>query len=144
VANLVYTRGIFEIFGANTDLDSADLRLLLLKNTYSANKDHNVVNDVISGSLEISVVGYSRQTLASKTLTEDDTNDMVYLDANDVTFAGLATGQTFQWAVLFRHTGSDATAPVIAGYDLGATPTAGADVVVQWATPANGAVLKGV
>lgn len=143
MANLVYTKGIFEIFGANTDLDSADLRVLLLKSSYTPNKDHNFVADVVASSAEISVAGYARQTLASKTLTEDDTNDMVYLDANDVTFPGLATGQTFQYPVMFRHTGSDATAPVISAYDVGATPTAGTDVVIQWALPANGAILKG-
>lgn len=141
MANLVYNRGIFEVMNLGA-LSTADLRVMLVQSTYTENKDHNVVADVVAH--ELSVAGYARVALTTKTLTEDDTNDFAYLDADDVAFGALTAGQTIGGAVLFRHTGSDATAPVIAYYDLINTPTNGGTFTVQWNTPANGGVLKGV
>lgn len=141
MANLIYNRGIYEVMNLGA-LATADLRLLLVTSAYTADKDHNFVADVVAS--ELTVGGYARQTLANKTLTEDDTNDFAYLDADDVLFSSLVAGETIGGAILFRHTGADATAPVIAFYDLTNTPTNGGNFTVQWNTPANGGVLKGV
>ena len=141
MADFVFTRGIAELFKADTDLDTADLRVLLLTSTYTQNKDNNFVADLGN---ELTVGGYARQTLTGETVTEDDANDQVYLDANDPLFAALATGETIGWMVLFRQTGADATAPVLCAYDVTNTPTNGSDVTVQFAAPASGAALRGV
>lgn len=141
MANGVYNRGLYLLMTAAANLASADVRVLLVKNTYTFAKTHNFVADVIAGSLEISVASYARQTLTGKSVTEDDTNGFAYFDANDVTFAGLAAGQTIGGAVVFLHTGSDATAQVLFFYDLPDTPTSG-DFVIQWATPANGGLAR--
>jgi hypothetical protein len=105
--------------------------------------DTNVVDDLTPASNEITVANYARQALDGETVTEDDTNDFAYLDADDAVFASLSTGETITWAILIRHTGSDATAPVYAAYDVTDTPTNGGNVTIQWATPANGGLLKG-
>jgi hypothetical protein len=139
MANLVYNRGKQLLATAGVNLASADLRLLLTQAAYTANADHNFVSDVTS---EVSVSGYARQALANKTVTEDDTNDFAYLDADDVAFAGLASGQTVGGAVLYLYNAADSAAPVIAFYDLTDTATNGGTITVQWATPANGGVLK--
>lgn len=144
MANFVFNRGIAELFKGDTDLDVADLRVLLLKSSASPNRDHNVVADIVAGSAEISVSGYARQALTGETVTEDDTNDQVYLDANDPTFTALATGETVGWGALFRHTGNDATAPCLAAYDVADTPTNGTDMTLQFAAPASGGALRGV
>lgn len=140
MANFVFTRGIFEIFAGTTVLGTADTRLLLLTTTYTQDKNDNVVSDLTN---ELTVGGYVRQTLANETLTEDDTNDRVYMDADDATFTALVAGETIGWAVMIRHTGSDATAPVISAYDVPDTPTNGGNVVVQWTAPGSGGVLYG-
>jgi hypothetical protein len=140
MANGVYNKAAYELGTANTGLATSDLRILLVKDTYVFSKDHNVVADVIAGSLEISVGGYARQTLANKTVTEDDTNDRAYFDADDPTFAALVAGQTIGGAVIFRHTGNDATAPVLFFLDLTDTPTNGTDFKVQFAAPGLGGV----
>jgi hypothetical protein len=142
VANGVYNRGKYQLATGAINLATADLRVLLVKSTYALDADHNFVADVVAGASEISVAGYARQALANKTVTEDDTNDFAYLDADDVVFAALVAGQTVGGAVLFVHTGVDATAVVLGFYDLTDTPTNGGDITVQWATPANGGVLK--
>lgn len=141
MANLITNKFKFEAFTGDANLDAADLRCLLLTTAGAPTADTNFVSDIVAN--EVSVGGYARQTLTGETVTEDDTNDFAYLDANDALFAALATGQTIGWAVVFRHTGADATAPVYACYDVTDTPTNGGDVTIQWNTPANGGVIKG-
>lgn len=145
MANLVYNKGLEELAKALTDLDGSDLRVLLVQSTYTANKDHLFVDDGSANdpqSHELSVSGYARQALANEAVTRDDTNDFAYMDADDTVFTGLAAGQTIGGAIVFRHTGVDTTAPLIAFYDLPDTPTNGGNITLQWATPANGGVLK--
>lgn len=142
MADLVTNKCKFELFTGDANLDAADLRLLLLKGG-TPTADTNFVNDLTPGSNELTVSGYARHTLAGETVTEDDTNDFAYLDATDAVFTALATGETITWAILFRHTGSDATAPVYCAYDVTDTPTNGGDITIQFNTPANGGALKG-
>lgn len=140
MADLVYNKGLEEIAKALTDLDGSTLKVLLLKSSYVANKDHGFVSDIVAD--ELSAGGYVRGTLATKVVTRDDVNDFAYLDADDQAFGALATGQTIGGAALVRDTGLDATSPLIAFYDLTDTPTNGSTITVVWNTPANGAVLK--
>lgn len=145
MADLVYNKGLEEIAKALSDLDGSDLRVMLVKSTYTPSKDHLFVDDGTvddPASHEISVAGYSRQALASKAVTRDDANDMAYLDADDPAFGSLVAGQTIGGMVLFRHTGVDTTAPLIAFYDLADTPTNGSPISVAFAAPASGGALK--
>lgn len=145
MANLVYNKALEEIAKAASDLDGSTLKVMLVNSTYTANKDHLWVDDGTvddPASHEISVSGYSRQTLSSKAITRDDTNDFAYLDGDDVVFAALAAGQTVGGAVLFRDSGSDATSPLLGFYDLSDTATSGVDLTVQWAAPSSGAIMK--
>lgn len=142
MADLVTNKCKFELFTGDANLDAADLRLLLLKSS-APTADTNFVSDLTPGTNELTVAGYARHTLAGETVTEDDTNDFAYLDATDAVFSALASGETITWAILFRQTGADGTAPVYAGYDVADTATNGGDVTIQFATPANGGALKG-
>lgn len=145
MANGVYNRGKQLLATAGANLSSADLRVMLVNSTYTFDNNHNFIDNVAAGDPidhEISVGGYARQALANKTVTEDDTNDFAYLDADDTVFTALAAGQTIGGAILYKHNASDAAAEVIAFYDLVDTATNGGNVTIQWATPANGGVLK--
>jgi len=140
MANLVTNKLKYELMTGDANLDAADLRVLLLTTTGSVTPDTNVVNDIVANELAVS--GYARQALAGETVTEDDANDFAYLDATDATFSALATGETIGWAALLRQVTNDTDSPVYAGYDVTDTPTNGSDQVIQWATPANGGLLK--
>lgn len=150
--NLVYNRGKFVVGQINTS--AATLQLMLVSTGYVADQDHNFVNSNTSSGAngepkvyEISVGGYSRQTLASLALFEDDSNDFAGLDASDVTFSALVAGATIGGAVLYRYSSSGGTTgdsgqDLIAFYDLTDTPTNGGDITVQWASTSAGGVLK--
>lgn len=68
---------------------------------------------------EITGGGYVRKTLASKTVTTDDTNNRTVADAADVQWTGLTN--SFRYIVVAQSTGVDSTSRVIAKHDLGST-----------------------
>ncbi len=74
--------------------------------------------------------GYARVALTSEAATEDDTNDWALIDADDVAFGALGTGDTIVGYFIFVHTGSDATASVLQMGSLTSTPTNGGTVTV--------------
>ena len=138
MADLVTNKGKYECFTGDANLDAADLRYGLIK-TAAPTADTNFRSDVT----ELTVAGYALQTLAGETVTEDDTNDFAYLDATDPVFTGLAAGETIIFGFLYRHVTVAADSPVYACHDVTDTATNGGNVTIQFATPANGGVLKG-
>jgi hypothetical protein len=141
MANGVYNRAKYLLADGTLDLPTtADLRVLLVNTGYAFNADHNFVSEVVAN--EISAAGYARQPLTGETITEDDTNDFAYLDADDTPFPAMASGQTIGGAIVYKFNAADASAEVIAFYDLTDTATNGGTVTVQWAAIASGGVLK--
>ncbi len=151
MANGVYNRG-FNLVG-QIDATVAAWRVMLVSTGYAFNILHDrVYANSSSGSLgepkvyEISVAGYSRQSLALA-IFEDDTNNFAGLDGTDSTFSALTAGQTVGGAVIYRYSSSGGTTgdsgqDLLAFYDLTDTPTNGGDIVVQWASTSAGGVLK--
>lgn len=70
---------------------------------------------------EITGGGYSRQTLASKTVTTDDTNDRTIADAADLQWTALTN--TFRYIHIAQSTGNDATSRLITKIDTGSSQT---------------------
>ena len=143
--NGVYNRVKFLLATGAINLSTADTRVMLVNATYTFNDDHNFIDNAGAGDPidhEISVGGYARQALTTKTVVEDDTNNFAYFDADDAVFTALVAGQTIGGAVVYRFNAADTAAEVLGFYDLVDTATNGGNVTVQWATPANGAVLR--
>ena len=70
---------------------------------------------------EVTGGGYVRRTLASKTITTDDTNDRAIFDAADVQWTALTAG--FRYIVVAQSTGVDATSRCITTIDIGVSQT---------------------
>lgn len=68
---------------------------------------------------EVTGGGYVRKTLASKTVTTDDTNDRTIVDAADVQWTSLSA--TFRYIHVAQSTGNDATSRVITTIDTGSS-----------------------
>lgn len=68
--------------------------------------DLNTVNDLLvtAAATECTAGGYARQNLSRSVAAEDDTNDRVNIDAADVPFGALATGQTIIGAFFYDAT----------------------------------------
>lgn len=137
----VYNRGKFKL--ADGSLSSgSDLRVLLLQPSYSYDPDHNFVSDLVPGTNELTVAGYARQVLAGVAEVEDDANDRASLEANEVNFGALASGETIAAAVVFVNTGSDATSELVAFFGLGSVPTNGGSVTVRFGASSPGDFLR--
>lgn len=68
----------------------------------------NIVSELLTTgtglATECTAGGYARQTLASFTALEDDTNNRVNIDWDNVAFGALATGQTIIGAFIYDAT----------------------------------------
>ncbi len=148
MANGVFNRGYYNV--GKYDLTAITLKAMLVTTGFVFNPDLDFVDDGTANdpaSFEISAAGYSRQTLGSVTLNEDDTNDFSYLDCADPSFGSLASGQTVGGMVVFRYsssggTTSDTGQDIISYYTLTATPTNGGAIGVTIASSSAGGLLK--
>ena len=114
------------------DLLTADVKLALLTSGYTPDIDaHDNFDDVQAS--EASGTGYTAggQSLANKTVTQDNTDNEGVFDADDVTWSGSTI--TARYAVLYVDTGVAGTSRLIAYYDFGSDQSSSsADFTVQF------------
>lgn len=104
----------------NAYLASADVRVALMKSTYSYNAAHDFMDDVSTHENGRSAA------LASKTFTDG------VFDAADTTITATAAAAC-NAVIVFLHTGSNATARILAYIDFSEfTPAASQVIDCQW------------
>ncbi len=116
MASLVYNKGAAEILNGGTDFLTGDIRVLLTTTAEVPDQDDNFVSDIVAN--EIAVAGYARVVAGTKTVTEDDATNRVNLGCANPTWAALAVGATIRYAHFYRHTGVDATSPLLCACQL--------------------------
>lgn len=128
---------------ASPDLDLLDdtVKVMLVGSGYTPDKDHHFVDSITGGtSKELSGTGYTggfggsgRKTLASKAVTRDDTNDVAYFDAADLTWSAIDAG-TVAYLAVVKEVTSDADSPILCIVDVEPNVvTNGGDYTVTWA-----------
>ena len=102
MADIVYNRFLFNVGDKNIDLNVDTIKAALLTNVYTPDKDHNVWTDVSAN--EVSGTGYTAggKDLTTVAWTEDDTNDLGKLDADDVIWTNSTI--TARYCVLYDDT----------------------------------------
>lgn len=124
---------------ASPNFSTASLKVLLLTSSWSPDASltyrSSLTAEVAAGN------GYTSGGNALSGVTVGAQTGFEYVDATDLTFTAL--NRVFRYAVIYQNVGSAATDVLLAYIDFGADQTpAGGDFVIQWATPANGAMLK--
>ena len=153
MANFVYNYGKFLLANGSLNLLTDNIALLLVTPDYEASNtianlaDANTMHEIASYELTTGTVsGYARYALASKSVSETDdgssSNGFAFFKASNVTFSSLGTGNTVGGCILIRQGADNNACPLIAFYDVVDTPTNGGDITIQWASDANGGVLK--
>jgi hypothetical protein len=97
------------------DWDSDTIKVALLSSSYTPNQDtHDYYDDVVAN--EVTGTGYTTggNTLASKTITYDGTNNVIILDAADVTWSSSTI--TARYAVVYNDSGASNAAKALIGY----------------------------
>lgn len=129
MANVLYDSGREGFLDGSIDWDTDDIRACLVLSTYTFSAAHTVMSSITSYDNGRSA------SLASKTATAG------VADAADTTITATAASAC-KAIVIFKHTGSDATARLIAYIDtpssgLPFTPSVSQVVSVAWDNGTN-------
>lgn len=131
MADVAFTSGLDLWSGFTSDT----VKALLVQSTYTAaNRDHVYVDDIVPATYEVSVVGYSRPTLGTKTRTVDTTLDRITYTCADPAFGSLTAGQTVGGMIVYKFVTNDADSLLLGYYDFTDTATAGAAFTVNIST----------
>lgn len=144
MADGVYNNLKHGLAAGTIDLAADTLKVMLVTSGYTFNADHDFLDEGGANDLtdhEISVTGYTpgfggagRKTLASKTFTENDTNDRGEFDAADLVWTTLGSGATIDAAVVIKEITNDAASVPLIYFDLTATPTNGGDFTLSFSS----------
>ena len=132
MADAKFNQAKESFFNGEIDLVADTIKVALFPNSYTANIDTDQFWSNISSS-EITGTGYTAggETLGTKSVTQDNTNDVATFDAADVTW----TTATFtaRYAILYKDTGTPSTSPLIAQFDFGSDQSpSGVDFTLVW------------
>lgn len=111
----LYGNFLKQALNKEIDWDSDTIKVALLTSSYTPNQDtHDYLDDV--SSYEVTGTGYTSGgiTLSSKTSTYDGTNNVVILDAADVTWSSSTI--TARYAVVYDDSGANAASKALIGY----------------------------
>ena len=149
MASGAFSTGIKEWLDGTIDylVDTIKVLLVSTATAYTYNPDDDVVdaggaNDVVDAESNVTNYtrgwgGSGRKTLASKTITVNDANNRVEVDAADVTWTALGggTNQTLEAAVVIKEGGAnDTTSRLLAYLDPSNVTTNGGDITLQFAS----------
>lgn len=117
MADLVYNSFKRDIMNGTIDLDTNDIKVMLVTSSYTPDIDADEFIDDVTN--EVVGTGYTAggQSLASKTVTVDDANDRGIFDAADPAWTTATI--TARGAVLYYDTGTPSTSPLIGYWDFG-------------------------
>jgi len=140
----MYDKAKVKILDGTIDLDTATLKVALLKSGYTPDFDANEfassftayeLNVAAGGTgYQAGYAGTGRKTLAGAAITQISTG--AKFDGNDVTFPTLGADlDAVYGAVLYKHETSDAASRLIAyiDFDPNFVPD-GNDLTIQWNT----------
>jgi hypothetical protein len=133
MANIVYNAGKKYLLNGAVDCDTDTINVMLVTSSYTPDQDtHAYRSDVTN---EVSGAGYSTggAALVNKSITQDNTNNKAYLDANDLTWT--TSTITARAAVIYKARGGLASADELLGYvDFGSDKSSSSgDFTIQWA-----------
>lgn len=133
MASLTYNRGKLAILKGEIDLLNDDIKVALVTDGYSPDKDADDFFDAVTN--EVSGTGYTAggKSLANKAVAQDDTNDRAEFDADDLQW--VVSTLTARACVLYYNTGVEATSILIAYIDFGADfSTVAETFTIEWDT----------
>lgn len=129
MADLTYNKFKAGAFGS-INMVGDTIKVMLVTSAYTPDKDHAFKSSVTN---EVTGTGYTAggQALTSKTENVDNTNDLGFFDAADVSWA--ASTITARGAVVYKDTGTAATSPLVAYYDFVTDKSSSSsDFTLQW------------
>jgi hypothetical protein len=114
MANVIYNSFKRDIQNGSIDLDTDDIKVMLVTSAYVPDIDTHTKASDITG--EVVGTGYTAGgvSLATKAVTADNTNDLGKFDADDVTWA--TSTITARGAVIYKSRGGASSADELVAY----------------------------
>jgi hypothetical protein len=142
--SFIYNTAMKEMIDGILDLDSDTLKIMLVNDDYTPNKDDDVVDaggaaDAVDA--EIVATNYARgwgaagRKVATISVAVDKVNDRAKATITDLTWAALggAVNDVIAGAILVKEGGAnDTTSRLIAFFDVADTPTNGGDIKLDF------------
>ena len=116
MAETVYNVAKAGLMDGTIDLDTGDIRCLLLTGSVTISADHATVAAVIAANTEASDGSYARQALTGETVTQNDTDDRGEFSASTIDFGAL-DNETPTAALIFLFDTNDAGSTPISIHD---------------------------
>lgn len=116
MADIIYNAFKKNLTNGSIDLDSDTIKVMLVSSSYTPSQDDHEYKSSVTN--EITGTGYTAggATLANKSVSQDNTNNLAKFDADDVVWTSSTI--TAYAAVLYKDTGNAATSPLIAYLDF--------------------------
>ncbi|HRS26488.1 MAG TPA: hypothetical protein P5140_08120 [Methanofastidiosum sp.] len=133
MAHIVYNEFLYQLAAQTLNLGTDTLKVALLSNAYTPNKDHAYFSDINSN--EVTGTGYTAggALLTGITLTKQDSSDNVKVTGNDVTW--VSSTITARYAVIYKATGTPGTSPLILCFDFGTDKQSiDGNFTIEWAS----------
>lgn len=124
MASNIYNKGLLKLVDGTVDYLTDNIAILLTDNTYTFNVSHEFVSDVSAS--EVSGAGYSRKTIASKTITLAD--NVVTFDCGDITYTAMSTTEDLASAIFYKETGTDNASSLVVHIDFEDISTSNSDI----------------
>lgn len=135
MANVIFNDLKESLLRARINFASDTIKVMLTTSSYTPDQDaHDMIDDVTN---EVTGTGYTAggATLANKSVTQDNTNNLAYFDADDVVWSSSTI--TARYAVIYKDTGTPSTSNLIAVIDFGSDQiSSSGNFTIQWS--ANG------
>lgn len=132
MASGAYNKGATDLQNRTVDYASDTIKVMLVKSTYTFDPDHSSMTTPTVSELDCTgytggFAGADRKTLASKTITQDDTNNRSVYDAADPSAwtLGGASNNTVGGAIVYKHLTNDAGSTPLFFVDFTDTATNG-------------------
>lgn len=120
MASFNYNEGVLQIQNRTLDYAGGTIKARLVASSVTPNKD------------DTAMTGYTAigtdQTLASKAIAKDTTNDIVTFTCGVITWTAVASGSTVGFVVFYLDGANDAARVPIACIDVTDLPTNGSDI----------------
>ena len=133
MAETVFNRAKIEWLNADTDWIAADIRTLMVSGTITIDPDDVFIADFLAAGAQVELTDgtYARQTLGTKTVTQNDTSNRGEADAANIDYGSL-DNETPTGLLVFRFVTNNADSLCISIHDTNfGTASNGAGYVVE-------------
>jgi len=140
--NLLTNEGAESLIDRNVDWIADTIKAMACSNVFVADRNKQFIDEGgASDAVDARIAGTTDQTIPSRSIGKDTTNNFIYLLGGSVTFTGVPSG-TITQIVIYKSTGIDTTSKILTVLDIPDTVANGGDITINFANAAAGGIIR--